>query len=399
MSPKQAQTHRTLVGVVLFFGCFILFSLMQSVRNIDSSPHLRHPIALSRDQKRAADTPSRLITVANARDLKLIPITIDISVVADLDKKSKEKSAAEKLKFVSFFRRGQLRREQTNKFTVKWSEPEKFETQMNEGGRGFELSALKWFRGKLFTIDDRTGIVFELFNFRGTKMAKMFATPRYILMEGNGESAKGQKNEWATVKDGEMYIGSIGKEYTDNDGNIINRHNFWVAVINGNGEVSHVDWTENYARIRKALGCDYPGYVIHEAIEWSHVHRKWFILPRRVSHEPYDDMRDEKKGSNHLLIANEDFSDIDVRTVGKITPERGFSAFKFLPNSKDSVIVALKSMENEQLQRQATYITVFDIDGKVWMEETEIPGDGNKYEGIAMLNDWTPREPDFDIAQ
>lgn len=380
---------------IFFMGCFVFISVVQNNPTTMNKTHhhrfqFRQPIMSS----------SREIQVASVQDLKLIPFTLDISIVADLDKKSKAESDG-KVKFFSIFRRGQLQRDKRNKFVVKWSKPEKFETQMNEGGRGFELSALKWFGGKLFTFDDRTGIVFELFNFRGAKMAEMFAAPRYVIMEGNGESSKGQKNEWATVKDKEMYIGSIGKEYTDNDGNIINRHNFWVGVINAEGKVSHVDWTQHYARIRSALGCEYPGYVIHEAIEWSHVHQKWFILPRRVSKDPYNDMLDEKKGSNHLLIANEDFSDIDVRTVGTtiIRPERGFSAFKFLPNSKDSVIVALKSMENEKLEQQSTYIMVFDIEGKVWMEETEIPGDGKKYEGIAMLNDWTPRQLTFDIAQ
>lgn len=104
----------------------------------------------------------------------------------------------------------------------------------------------------------------------------------------------------------------------------------------------------------------------------------------------------KKKGSNVFLIANEDFTDIDVRVVGTITPERGFSAFKFIPYSQDTIIVALKSMENEELQKQASYIMVFDIDGKVLMDETEIPGDRNKYEGLAMLNDWSPRQPHFD---
>jgi len=38
----------------------------------------------------------------------------------------------------------------------------------------------------------------------------------------------------------------------------------------------------------------------------------------------------KKKGSNFMLIASEDFKDIIVRTVGNITPERGFSSFKFI---------------------------------------------------------------------
>jgi len=38
--------------------------------------------------------------------------------------------------------------------------------------------------------------------------------PRWILTDGDGQRAKGFKCEWGTVKDGELYWGSIGKEFT-----------------------------------------------------------------------------------------------------------------------------------------------------------------------------------------
>jgi soluble calcium-activated nucleotidase 1 len=38
--------------------------------------------------------------------------------------------------------------------------------------------------------------------------------------------------------------------------------------------------------------------------------------------------------------------------VGKITPERGFSSFKFLPGSRDTVILALKSVEEAATGKQ-----------------------------------------------
>ena len=85
-----------------------------------------------------------------------------------------------------------------------------------------------------------------------------------------------------------------------------------------------------------------------------------------------------------MLLASEDFSHIEVRHITPLTPTRGFSDFKFLPGSKDEVIVALKSEENEEQQTQNSYITVFNLDGRVLMEETEIPG-GMKYEGLEFL--------------
>jgi len=45
-------------------------------------------------------------------------------------------------------------------------------------------------------------------------------------------------------------------------------------------------------------------------------------------------------------------SQLEVREVGKITPERGFSSFKFLPGSRDSIILALKSVEEAATGRQ-----------------------------------------------
>lgn len=39
--------------------------------------------------------------------------------------------------------------------------------------------------------------------------------PRHIISEGDGKSSsKGMKIEWVTEKDGRLWIGSFGKEYT-----------------------------------------------------------------------------------------------------------------------------------------------------------------------------------------
>jgi soluble calcium-activated nucleotidase 1 len=77
-----------------------------------------------------------------------------------------------------------------------------------------ELSDLVRYNDRLYSCDDRTGVVYEILqNPEGAK-----AVPRYILMDGNGENSKGFKCEWGTVKDGLLYIGSFGKEFTNSDG-------------------------------------------------------------------------------------------------------------------------------------------------------------------------------------
>ncbi|CAJ0934037.1 unnamed protein product, partial [Mesorhabditis belari] len=41
--------------------------------------------------------------------------------------------------------------------------------------------------------------------------------------------------------------------------------------------------------VRESVRIKSPGYMIHEAVQWSKVHRKWFFLPRRASGNEYVD--------------------------------------------------------------------------------------------------------------
>ena len=299
----------------------------------------------------------------------------DLVIVSDLDKKSRV-IEAHKGKWKSVMKKGTLSRDSEGNYSIKWKGDTTLFGKISEAGRGMELSALTWFNHRLYAFDDRTGIAFEI---KGST-----AIPRYIMMEGDGNNDKGQKTEWATVKDGKMYVGSFGKEYTNPDGSIKNTNNMWVSVIDSNGHITHEDWTDRFNKLRDAVGCPYPGYMIHEAIAWSPHRKQWVILPRRVSKKPYDENEDERRGSNTVLLASEDFSQVEVRHITTLTPTRGFSEFKFLPGSNDNVIVALKSEENEEEKTQNSYLVVFNLDGTVLMEETEIPGK-MKFEGLEFV--------------
>ncbi|DBA02070.1 TPA: hypothetical protein N0F65_000317, partial [Lagenidium giganteum] len=394
--------HKALLAVGVLV-CFVLYSMTSSMSLSTSAyahGHFRSndvpPAPLVSKDVVTAQNPALLDSqaVKNLRTVSPVPRprpdSFGIVVVADLDKKSKDEKSKKPL-FYSYLQHGTIKikkNEQTKKedFSVSWGETMKFTTQMNEAGRGFELSELAWFNGKLLSFDDRTGIVFRLKDFDVAKTIQ--AVPEHIIMEGDGIAGKGQKHEWATVKDGELYMGSVGKEFTDNAGTVLSNSNLWVAVLDEQGNVRHEDWTSHFAKVRKALGCDYPGYVVHEAIEWSPMQRKWFILPRRVSTESYNDEADEKRGSNKMVIASEDFSSIEVLEVGKVTPLRGFSSFKFMPRTQDQIIVAIKSVEIEAEQFQTSFITIFDVKGNVLMEETELPGN-HKFEGVAFAQEWS----------
>jgi hypothetical protein len=133
--------------------------------------------------------------------------------------------------------------------------------QHNEAGRGCELSELVLFQGKMMTFDDRTGIMFEILNYddsSGTGELEPFVVPRQLFMEGDGLTDKGMKVEWATVKDNLLYVGSFGKEYTNNDGSIAHSNNLWTKVLTKDGIIQHVNWKENYDRLRETLGFEHP---------------------------------------------------------------------------------------------------------------------------------------------
>ena len=67
------------------------------------------------------------------------------------------------------------------------------------------------------------------------------------------------------------------------------------------GEVEHVDWHDNYVKMRSAAGIEFPGYMIHEALNWSEDQSCWMALPRRASKYKYNDVDDERHGTNMLI--------------------------------------------------------------------------------------------------
>uniref|UniRef100_A0A0K0D8U4 Apyrase n=1 Tax=Angiostrongylus cantonensis TaxID=6313 RepID=A0A0K0D8U4_ANGCA len=148
--------------------------------------------------------------------------------------------------------------------------------------------------------------------------------------------------------------------------------------------VKSVNWKNEYIRVRGAVNITAPGYLIHEAVQWSAQHRKWFFLPRKESQTIYNEAEDEKKGTNLLIIGNPALKNFKVVRIGKLTnPERGFSAFEFIPGTKDQLIVALKSEEVDK-NPAASYITVFDIDGNILLEDQKLE-DQLKFEGIYFV--------------
>ncbi|CAL8358609.1 unnamed protein product [Boreogadus saida] len=261
-----------------------------------------------------------------------------IAVIADLDAASR--STKEQTWF-SYMRRGHLTvGGGGERLEVEWDEEQvTLESHLAEKGRGMELSELVVFNGHLYSVDDRTGVVYRI---EGNR-----AVPWVILPDGDGLVAKGFKAEWLAVKDQRLYQ--------------------W-------------DWTGQKAFGPGEKGAG-DGYLIHEAAVWSERLQRWFFLPRRASHERYDEAADERRATNLLLSCGPDFRGPEARRVGPLSLTRGFSSFRFVPDTEDRVVVALKS--EEVAGAIATYITAFTLDGRVLLAETKM-GDV-KYEGLEFI--------------
>ncbi|KIH67522.1 Apyrase [Ancylostoma duodenale] len=240
-----------------------------------------------------------------------------------------------------------------------------------------ELSDISEYDGRLLSPDDKTGMLYEL--------KEGEAIPWIFLNSGPGNRTNGMKVEWLTIKDGFLFAGGHGCEYRDDKGNVITEDPMWVKQISKKGVVTSLDWRRIFKRLRNKAGYKTPGYLTHEAVQWSDIKRKWYFLPRKASKTRYNETEDETKGTNLLIIASEDLkSDIKVVQIGKKLkyPDRGFSAFDFVPETGDEVLVALKSKEVGKITE--SYITVFTADGKVLLEDQRLDDD-LKFEGIYFV--------------
>lgn len=106
-----------------------------------------------------------------------------IAIIADLDTDSR---STKDHTWFSYLKKGHLTLFNSgNRVVVEWEkEHTVVETHLAEKGRGMELSELIVFNGNLYSVDDRTGVVYRL---EGSK-----AVPWVILTDGDGTVDKGE---------------------------------------------------------------------------------------------------------------------------------------------------------------------------------------------------------------
>lgn len=157
--------------------------------------------------------------------------------------------------------------------TYEVDAPEKFAEHRlvtdrgDKRNRGAEYSLLHWFDGKLVTACDRTGNIDEIakctegpdtYELKPVNCTVEGEEKPLVLLKGDGTKNKALKCEWSAIKDGKLWVGSTGKERTNDDGSVSGQGEMWVKTIDPASWVpTHVDWIDNYNALRKVAQCEF----------------------------------------------------------------------------------------------------------------------------------------------
>lgn len=203
----------------------------------------------------------------------------------------------------------------------------------DKSGRGAEYSALELFDGKLLTMCDRTGNCDEI---AITPEGGLAIQPlmgegdkEVAFTMGDGSKPKPLKVEWATPKDGKLFVGSTGKERTNDDGTVAHEGEMWCKFMSPSTyAIEHVDTRPLYGALRKAAHCEQgAGYMIHEGGRWSDEHQMWLFMPRKLSREKYDETIDASKCVNLMCACPDapaaDGSDVALQEYLEFYEQRG----------------------------------------------------------------------------
>lgn len=176
ISPFMRPKIAIVVGAIMLL--FLLYLLL--------------PNSPATGQSFSANVPFQVNQAAfvynNTYPISAVERTVDgrkykIAVISDPDTTNKDPNKENQ--WMSYLIRGSLSiSSYGDKISVNLDEtPVTLKSQLSQGGRGMELSELVTFNGKLYTVDDRTGVVYEV---AGDKVF-----PWVILPDGDGKNTKG----------------------------------------------------------------------------------------------------------------------------------------------------------------------------------------------------------------
>lgn len=334
--------------------------------------------------------PAKRQMLVNADNMLFDSERLEIALVTDMDHKSRDPN-----EFIwrSYLKKGALVRRQhksdllsssslsdlksTLPFFIEWGDTKVLNSRTAMRNRSMEFSELVRYDHLLLAVCDITGLVFKI------RPEEGHIFQRWALADGDGEESKPFKGEWATVKDGMLWLGSTGKEWTLLDGTVKHRNCEWVKTIDRSGRIENYDWGPVYRSLRKATNTSFPGYLWHEAVHFDPMNRQWLFVPRKSSEAgPYQPDTDETKGANWLITTEEDFSNIKVSRLGPLEDEFGFSSLRKVPGT-ESLFLAVKIREVKG--ETASKICIFDSKNVADTFGCSDVFSKLKFEGLAFL--------------
>jgi len=83
-----------------------------------------------------------------------------------------------------------------------------------------------------------------------------------------------------------------------------------------------------------------------------------------------------------MILASEDFEEVEVRQVGEFEPEYGFSSVKVVPDTGELIAIKVREVNGET----KSLLTVFDLEGNFKLEPTPffLISDELKFEGLEI---------------
>jgi soluble calcium-activated nucleotidase 1 len=314
------------------------------------------------------------VMVVDRTMLTFTELEYDFQVVADLDLFSRD---PQEFVWRSYLKSGVVKRtsgkHERPLFEVDFTGERVLKSHTATKNRSMELSELVIFNRLTLAFCDYSGIVYKIH-----PDGQVFQ--RWAIADGDGDEAKPFKTEWATVKDGRLWIGSIGFEWLSANGDILHRNAEWVKVIDERGGIRNLNWHPVYQTIRTAANATHPGFLWHEAVEWDPLTRRWIMLPRFGSTTQRYQPGHEGEGQNLLIICDEFFTDVQFVKLKNHDPRYGFTSVRKLPGSR--LFVALRVREEGTLHH--TQMGIFDLDGEFYTNPPFIDVGDRKFEGLAF---------------
>ena len=170
---NTAMLAKAGIALLLILTCFVLM-----IPAADYGAHANKRYSLHPDYNTTYPLTKPTVLANGATKFR-------IAVISDPDTESK--SQTEKNTWISYMRKGYLTLSPDHSHVSVTFDDRvtELKSSLSLKGRGMELSELVAFNGKLYSVDDRTGVVFEI-----TPDDKVI--PWVILQDGDGQKTKGK---------------------------------------------------------------------------------------------------------------------------------------------------------------------------------------------------------------